>query len=482
MKTKMLIIGYFIAFCCSIPVFSQSEADNVCYIHNQRIFFRLDNRWSESRRIETGQLFGLDSLLMVKAFEPGNAFTYDSILWEVERINQHIAVLSKPIISKASYNNYDVLLIDDESFEQPLVNRPRIFNQEGIGYNLFRSESLYSYSRDTAIFFLRGYPEAGAVYLSGSFNNWSTRRTPMIRKSNGWEARLNLFAGKYTYKFIVDGKWIADPDNLQKENDYNGGRNSVVYVLNHEFRLKGYEMARKVFVAGSFNNWRTNEIRLNKTNDGWSLPVFLTEGTHAYKFIADKEWLTDPDNPDVRADASGNRNSFIGIGDTLLFRLRGYNQAARVILTGSFNNWNHEELVMRKTDSCWELPYVMAPGIYEYKFIADGKWITDPDNTNTTGSGDYTNSVVVFRPNHTFELAHFADAREVIVTGSFNRWRTDSYKMTRINDRWVCPVFLFPGKHTYKFLVDGLWMIDPANTNWEENREGTGNSVLWIDP
>ena len=54
--------------------------------------------------------------------------------------------------------------------------------------------------------------------------------------------------------------------------------------------------------------------------------------------------------------------------------------------------------------------------------------------------------------------------------------------MTRINDKWVCPVFLFPGKHTYKFIVDGRWMIDPANGNWEENREGTGNSVLWIDP
>jgi hypothetical protein len=137
---------------------------------------------------------------------------------------------------------------------------------------------------------------------------------------------------------------------------------------------------------------------------------------------------------------------------------------------------------MNKTADGWELPYVIAPGNYEYKFIVDGKWMPDPANPVTTGEGAYTNSCITFKPNHTFVLAQFADAKSVIVTGSFNYWRKDSYPMILNDGIWTCPVFLKPGKYTYKFIVDGKWLIDPANEDWEENLQGTGNSVLWIEP
>jgi len=106
----------------------------------------------------------------------------------------------------------------------------------------------------------------------------------------------------------------------------------------------------------------------------------------------------------------------------------------------------------------------------------------DPDNPITTGSGDFKNSCIVVRPNYTFTLKQFADAKTVIVTGSFNGWNEDSFRMVRNDGEWTYSVYLKPGKHTYKFIVDGQWMIDPANEVWEENIEGTGNSVLWIEP
>jgi hypothetical protein len=54
--------------------------------------------------------------------------------------------------------------------------------------------------------------------------------------------------------------------------------------------------------------------------------------------------------------------------------------------------------------------------------------------------------------------------------------------MGKVDGKWVIPLYLKPGKHTYKFLVDGKWIIDPANDLWENNQYGTGNSVLWIEP
>jgi len=92
------------------------------------------------------------------------------------------------------------------------------------------------------------------------------------------------------------------------------------------------------------------------------------------------------------------------------------------------------------------------------------------------------NSSFTFKPNYTFILKLFTEAQDVFVTGSFNGWREDSYRMVKKDDIWTCPVYLKPGKYTYKFIVDGRWLLDPGNDAWEENREGTGNSVLWIEP
>ena len=53
---------------------------------------------------------------------------------------------------------------------------------------------------------------AEAVILAGSFNNWSLTETPMARDSGGyWTASLPLAAGRYEYKFVVDGEWCCEP-------------------------------------------------------------------------------------------------------------------------------------------------------------------------------------------------------------------------------------------------------------------------------
>jgi len=246
--------------------------------------------------------------------------------------------------------------------------------------------------------------------------------------------------------------------------------------------LEGYTNAKTAVVCGSFNNWNEKELKMHHTPDGWELPIFLKEGTHAYKFKVDKQWYIDPENPVTRPDGNGNENSFMAIGDTLVFRLKGFTTSEKVALAGDFNGWNSGELFMKKDSLGWQLPYVLAKGNYDYKFIVDGKWMVDPSDLYSTGSGKYENSFISFKPNHTFQLDSFPDARNVILMGSFNNWNTENYRMTRKEGKWIFPIRLNPGKHTYKFIVDGTWILDPKNANWEENEYGTHNSVLWIEP
>lgn len=480
MKLKYIVF-MIIAFAAPSLYSVAQQNDNVCYINNDRIYFQLDKRWSDKTKKETISLFSLDSSLIANAFAGITSFTVDSIIWQITRIDVNRVEISKPLVSQEEYMPNDVLLIDDNWFVKPFVLKPMLFPPKKFGVNQFAKEPTVKYVDSIAHFYLPGFQNKRQVYLSGTFNNWSTMQHPMQKTGSGWETSMKLEPGRYLYKYITDGRWIHDPENLLKESDGENGYNSILYCHNHEFRLKGFTGARKVYVTGSFNAWKNKELRMKQVPGGWSLPIYLNKGTHAYKFIVDGKWITDPDNSDTRLDAYGNMNSFMGIGDTLIFKLYGFQSAEKVILSGSFNAWSHNELVMIKTDDGWELPYVLEAGNYEYKFIVDGKWITDPANPLTTGSGDFMNSCITFKPNYTFSLTQFSNAKTVIVTGSFNGWQEDSYPMIRENGIWKYPVHLNPGKYSYKFIVDGRWMIDPANELWEENEFGTGNSVLWIE-
>ncbi len=330
-------------------------------------------------------------------------------------------------------------------------------------------------------FKLEGFQSAKSVSISGNFNAWNTNGQPMKKVENGWELDLKLKPGKYLYKFIVDGNWISDPDNPNKELDGFHGKNSVLYVENYRFELEGYPNAKSVKVSGSFNNWNERELIMQQANNSWFIDLFIDEGTHAYKFIVDKQWILDPKNPIILNDGMGNLNNYFSIGDTIVFKLIGYSSAKNVFVAGNFNAWNPIELKMKQVNGVWTLPYVLKGGNYNYKYIVDGHWILDPNNEATSNEGGETNSFFVVKPNCTFQLKGFEKAREIILTGSFVHWNEKAIRMTKTPDGWTAEAHLPKGKNTYKFIVDGEWMHDPHNEHYETNEYDGKNSVIWME-
>jgi 1,4-alpha-glucan branching enzyme len=296
---------------------------------------------------------------------------------------------------------------------------------------------------------------------------------------SGWVAIVKLGPGKYWYKFIVDGNWMVDPSNQIRENDGRGNINSVFYRTNQVFTLPGFPNAKKVYLSGSFNSWRPRELLMTKTESGWELPIYLARGTHTYRFVVDGTWMDDPVNPQKLPNEFKDYNSVIRIGKAYTFRLDGFTNAKQVVLSGSFNNWREDELFMNKTALGWELPYTIGPGNYEYRFKVDDKWIPDPSNPLKAESGNRINSYLVIEPNYTFRLKGFGKASKVFLTGDFNNWNPSSLPMQKNGDGWVFSVHLSAGKHQYKFIVDGEYIRDPANNLWEQNEQGTGNSIIW---
>jgi len=461
--------------------YAQFDPKKVCRIEDGSPVFTLDKRWSASQRKEIARIFNLDSTLLSNAFELKPVINDSGNVWKTNKLDAYHIELRRDLEKSAGNKNINekIFLLDDQWIKLPPAGYPE---SPPFGVNRFTRNTIVQLPGNWLRLFLPGQKNAKKVCLSGSFNAWSTIQTPMQACDSGWTVTIRLKPGKYSYKFIIDGKWVNDSFNRLRENDGNHGYNNVFYCYNYRFTLGGYPDARKVMVAGSFNDWNDSELRMIRFRGSWVLPMFLKEGTHAYKFIVDGEWITDPANKVTRPDGRGNLNSFLGVGDTLFFTLKGYPGAKKVIVSGDFNAWNQEELSMNKTREGWQLPYVLASGNYEYKFIVDGEWIADPSNPYTVGEGNTINSYLAVKPNYWFRLEQHSDADKAIVTGSFNNWSLHDYRMEMRQGTWWFPVALKPGKYTYKFIVDNKWILDPSNDLWEENEYGTGNSVLWIEP
>lgn len=61
-------------------------------------------------------------------------------------------------------------------------------------------------------------------------------------------------------------------------------------------------------------------------------------------------------------------------------------EAQEVYLTGSFNHWNPGGIPLTPLpgqSGAWEVTLPLAPGNYEYRYIVDGRWVTDPSHQQT---------------------------------------------------------------------------------------------------
>ena len=65
---------------------------------------------------------------------------------------------------------------------------------------------------------------------------------------------------------------------------------------------------------------------------------------------------------------------------TCRFAFKAGDGSARASLAGDFNAWQPARMRKQK-DGSFALTVPLAPGTYEYKFIVDGEWVVDGDNS-----------------------------------------------------------------------------------------------------
>ncbi|GAB6091474.1 glycogen-binding domain-containing protein [Spirochaeta dissipatitropha] len=93
---------------------------------------------------------------------------------------------------------------------------------------------------EAGIITFRYYGEADKVILAGSFSDWAPEDENWALDWNGefFELAVELPAGEYYYKYVVDGVWQAPKANLEKMDpiptdfagDGFGGNNAMIEV------------------------------------------------------------------------------------------------------------------------------------------------------------------------------------------------------------------------------------------------------------
>lgn len=249
----------------------------------------------------------------------------------------------------------------------------------------------------------------------------------------------------------------------------------------------------KIIAEGNFRRWSQDGWRMQQvdsTRFRLRKPIqsFTDAPNWLFKFIVSrieqmaaealkKEGVMgryDTGNPDKMLPVVSDTGN-------VLFKLNGFVWCKTVILSGTFNNWNERDMKMKRVSNGWELRLSLKPGVYEYKFIADGKWMEDPANPEKRRNQYSTfNSVLRINKMVRFDLKGYDDARTVVLSGSFNDWDPDALKMRRSENGWFLEMPLAGGKHLYKFIVDNNWITDPANPRTETTWDGFVNSVLLV--
>jgi chromosome partitioning protein len=76
-----------------------------------------------------------------------------------------------------------------------------------------------------------------------------------------------------------------------------------------------FEAAKRVLIAGDFNNWMPESTPMvkNATPGKWTMSLPLRPGRYRYRFMVDGEWVTDPNNKYVEANQFGELNNIVEV-------------------------------------------------------------------------------------------------------------------------------------------------------------------------
>jgi chromosome partitioning protein len=104
--------------------------------------------------------------------------------------------------------------------------------QNGSGGSASNAHLLGVRQTSRGTLFIQPLRDAGVICIAGDFNQWSPDAHPMRRNDDAgvFERIIDLPPGRYQYRLVIDGRWVADAHNPQQLCNTYGEPISIVEV------------------------------------------------------------------------------------------------------------------------------------------------------------------------------------------------------------------------------------------------------------
>jgi len=120
-------------------------------------------------------------------------------------------------------------------------------------------------------------------------------------------------------------------------------------------------------------------------------PATSTEPAKPAAATTDTAAPATPAAPAAPAAAKPTKRGPNLTADGVVFNFKPEGKPAKIFLAGNFQGWNPSDpkFLMKQegTDGLWSITVKLAPGTYQYKYVADGQWIKDPNAPGSAPDG-----------------------------------------------------------------------------------------------
>jgi glycosidase len=258
-------------------------------------------------------------------------------------------------------------------------------------------------SGNEVTFYYKGTGNETTVLLAGDFNDWATEGEKAIHLEKGgdnvWSATIQLEHGSFTYKYVVDGQWIADPLNPHQMDDGYGGKNSFVTVGETADSRKVVLVGDLQDELGHSSEWDPAAQMTEMTHIGNDFYMFkgrLPKGTYHYKIAINGSWSENygaggqKDGPDITLNVEEDREITFyyhdkthKIADSTYYQMIPVDQTPRLVgdlqpEIGAGSEWNPAESTAFLLDDDFDNIYTyktsIPKGKHEFKIVLGDKW------------------------------------------------------------------------------------------------------------
>jgi len=173
-------------------------------------------------------------------------------------------------------------------------------------------------------------PDVPARFVGARFANesWKVLHPFALNENGVYVLDYEVPEGvrEIRYRVVVDGLWIADPENPTVEVD-DAGNEISVFVLEKEpvrpivnprreadgsltFTFHGAP-GRRVALVADFNNWDPSMSFMDETSPGnYSITLRVSRGSHWYSFFSGGRRILDVRNSETAVDPDGRTVSY----------------------------------------------------------------------------------------------------------------------------------------------------------------------------